>query len=78
MPVCVFPSVICQSQDLPGNVTLVLGIGEVANLGLCCKPKRMVTLQWLGWEIFCSLLALSLYICPNLLDHSHRVSLGSA
>ena len=35
MPVCVFLSVICQSQGLQGNVALVLGVGEVANLGLC-------------------------------------------
>ena len=40
---------ICQSQDLPGNVASVPGVGEVANWGLCHKPKRRVTLQWLGW-----------------------------
>ena len=42
MPVCVFLSVIFQNQDLPENVALVLGVGEVVNWGLCCKPERMV------------------------------------
>ena len=40
MPVCVFLSVICERQDLPGNIALALGVDEVASLGPCHKQKE--------------------------------------
>ena len=52
------PNVVCQSQDLQGNIVLVPGVGEGVDWGLCHRPKKMVTLQWLGWVLFSSLLVL--------------------
>ena len=43
-----FPDLICQSQDLQGNVTLVLRADVVVGWGLCHKLERMVILQLLS------------------------------
>ena len=70
-----FLSVVCQNLGLPENVALVPVAGEVVNLDLGHKPRKMVTLQWLDLVLSCNLPIPDLRTCPILLDFSHRVFL---
>ena len=69
-----FPDLICQNQDLKGNIAWVPEVDVVVGLGSLQYTRKMVIPLWLDWVQFCSWLIPGSGICPNWWGPSHKVS----